>query len=268
MTRSMKILFLVFTAFFLNACGASVNSRGDATAEAAKRAELDLNREMRANAEEATTPPPATATAVAPMQKPQQANRFAQQQQVPMMAPMVQQPAYMTPQSWAYPAGGNDLIARKVAVFDSSRKDCNGGCIRFAVTTNSGLPAYIEKASALSITIDGMPWQIDYYGTRVGRANGDYRFANGKVAPSIVGDLRTPPLFIAPAIKDINQGIRIRLDDPGEHSVRICFYYEGAKEVQTGQGIMAVPYHYITECLLYRVKYDRTYYWFQEGRPS
>lgn len=268
MTCSMKILFTVSMAFFLNACGASTSARDSATADAAKRAELDLNREMRANADEATAPP-TTATASAPVQHPQQANRFAQPQQAQALWAPAPQPAYMTPQSWAYPGGGNDLISRKVAVFDSSRKDCNGGCIRFAITTNSGLPMYIEKASALSITVDGMPWQIDYFGTRVARANGDYRFANGKTAPSIVGDLRTPPLFIAPAIKDINQGIRIRLDDPGEHSVRICFFYEGAKEIATGNGIMAVPYHYITECRLFRVgTLLKTNYWFQEGMPS
>lgn len=259
--NSIKTAFLVTVALIVNACSASVSNQGDASAQAIAQAKLDANEAIAAATGTTET---ATATST-PTQRP---SRPAQRPMGPALMPNVQQAAYATPAQWTYPSGSNEQVSRKVAVFDSSRSDCNGGCVRFAVTANSGLPTSMEKASAISITVDGIPYQIDYFGNRAGRANGDYAFANGKTAPSFVGDMRTPPLFVAPAIKNHQQGIRIRLDDPGEHSVMIAFYYEGARDMTFANAIVSVPYYFLIEKRIYRVSIQRTNYWFQEGSPT
>jgi hypothetical protein len=150
-------------------------------------------------------------------------------------------PGFTTP-GMVYTGASNESVVYGIAALDASRSDCNGQCVEFYMSSFS-TPAFVEQAQGMSLSIDGNPVPISYFGTRTTVTWGDQRLATGQIIPG--------QIYIVPPFQTFQEKLRARMKDPGDHRADLCFYYNGAKELPIGpQGaIINTPYAHLLKCV-------------------
>lgn len=208
MKHSIQIPFLVLLAFVLNACGTSASVQGDGTAQAIADAKRDVAVASQAIAQEGNS----STTARSPFFQPSMAGMMPGAGYGSAGSP------FMVPKNMVYISGSTKGdIAWGVAAMDDSLDTCGGQCIRLYIEQLTR-GQWVNSMNALSVEVDGNMLPI-YYGGTIGQPIGEFVLSDGTKV--------TRTIYVAPVMNDFKTGIRVRLEDPGAHNVKVTFYKRG-----------------------------------------
>lgn len=170
------------------------------------------------------------------------------------MAPYVTAPQML----YADGLGSNTTPVYGAATIDAGQ-NTEYGVIRFRWSSLSE-PREMKQASGISLSIDGNQIPIGVNnGTRIPQAYGDFLMANGQKVSRMI--------YVAPMIRNYQEAIRYHLQDAGDHTAQVCYYFMSARPVQGPMGVTNAPYHALIKCVKFNVSINYSTYFLQQGYP-